>query len=77
MWQRLLGLLGRPVSDNGRLCHGEGGVSDANLRFDATLGHGGGHIYHVSTRNLDPGAYNVTFQMAGDQTVYKLQFRIR
>ena len=52
-------------------------MSDANLRFDATLGHGGGHIYHVSTRNLDPGAYNVTFQMAGDQTVYKLQFRIR
>jgi hypothetical protein len=50
---------------------------DANFRFDATLGAGGGYIFNVQTKGLASGTYSLHFTATGDPTNHLTYFQIK
>jgi hypothetical protein len=52
-------------------------VTNADFRYDPTLGGTGGYVLNVSTLALLPGTYEVPFTAATEPYRYAVTFRVR
>ena len=58
-----------------------GGAGKSNeegaFRYDVELGDGGGYLFNLSTRGLEPGEYALVFTVDGDPTRHLTTFQVR
>jgi microsomal dipeptidase-like Zn-dependent dipeptidase len=56
-------------------------AGDANpgndFRYDPTAGPTGGYVFNLKTTDLSPGAYSLSFSVAGDPVLHAVPFNVR
>jgi hypothetical protein len=50
---------------------------DNDFRFDSSLGLGGGYIFNLSTKGLNPGTYRLQFTVTGDPIGHSVLFGVK
>jgi hypothetical protein len=50
---------------------------DNDFRFDSSLGVGGGYIFNLSTKGLNPGTYRLQFTVTGDPIGHSVLFGVK